>query len=146
MGVHPKEEGAGRATSGLPTWGPTRAGGCPPWPANHVGFSPTWLSQGGWPPPLAYIRRGTPLLLGIQLSPNSLSLSLTCGSGILELHMGLGVSAPSARRRAAGASVRAVHLPLLPLDRSRGIVATPYVCRTMEVLHLRHSDTSQTYL
>ena len=53
-GSAPKEEEAGRATSGLHRGahlGPAAALGRP----SHVGFSPTWLSQGGWPPPSNYI-------------------------------------------------------------------------------------------
>ena len=42
----------------------------PPWPAHSPPweFSPTWGRGGGWHPPLAYIRRGTPPFSNTQKS------------------------------------------------------------------------------
>ena len=130
VGIHPLAGWAlGPIRVGRTIWG-GRAG---------MGLVPYCLAtkRGSPPPP---INIGAPSPSKDTQSQSNLSLSLTFGSGILGLLMGLGVSPPYARCRAAGASVRAVHLPLLPLDRSWGIVATSYVCRTTEVLHLRHSS------
>ena len=92
-------------------WGPSpaMAGALPPWE-----FSPTWGRGGGWHPPLAYIRRGTPPFFQHNTIFLSLSFSfLEVDSPCLESSPGLEFSTIRQAIALLESGSESVFLPLL---------------------------------
>src|SRR3954465_39559 len=104
----------------------------PPWE-----FSPTWGRGGGWHPPLAYIRRGTPPFSNTPT--HLLFLLLLPGSGLplFGVYTWIGVLHHKAGRRSAGVRIRSHLSSAARLVRGPGGTSiVPYVYNLFKELQL----------